>query len=664
MYKLVSILFLVLFMTGCSLSPILPAQTKQLLTLAPSVTSPPSTIATLLPSATRTTTTTSIPSATSTAVATPLSTATSTSTPIPRIPIGPDNIDQLALVHVFDVVGGKDVAWSPDGKNLALVNEAGVSIFDATNLTQIQSFPIKGGGRYLLFNSDGSKLAVSDATKWIKVLDPNTGKVLSDVKSFTDIKDFCPNGEYLTSDSVPGFMYGKMDCIQYKTHVLLANTFHTSLVTSLDGTIAVLGLDQADLQVIELPSGKVLQSIKGPKQNYQIGITSLAISPDNKIVAVGDTESTTALYTVSTGEQIHLFNDQAWIGGLSFSPDGSQLAQISSIGLDVINLTDFSVQTVGGATAGAVSSIAFSPDGRWMVTDTVAGPIRFWSTTNWQEIKHNLDENSGGNKVIFSSDGAYLASNNLKIIRVWEFTSGKVVLKVDAGLQWFSCLAFSPDGKQLAIGIRGGKKNGNLKDYQSGIQIWDVMSAKLINTMIGHPYSTSDEVGNVINALAYAPDGKTLASGGWYYDNKFRLWDIETGKQLAVIAEHIAGIREILFNNDGSILFSSSADMTIGLWDLQKMETLRTLRFPEIDVYDEIPMALSPDGQLVAAATPWFMTFRIWQVKDGKVVIKQALSSNRNSFTRGMALAFSPNGGLLAVGGWDGRLRVYGVPFY
>ncbi len=453
-----------------------------------------------------------------------------------------------------------------------------------------------------------------------------------------------------------------MACDSLKAQTILTNIRQQRTIGMRpDETIAALGGGYDDASLMNLTSGVQLKAYKGPVEKSQNPIQSLGISPDHQVLVTANIEGRTNFWNISSGEQIHTLTTQDFVTDMAFNPDGSRLALISATLLQVVTLADYHIQQAGSVSPGKVNSISFSPDGKWMATGYATGPIRLWSTDSWQEIPLKLEDNSEGGKVLFSPNGAYLAATNLNSVRVWELSSEKMVLKSESGSQKFLCATFSPDSIHLAIGTQEEQQNGDPKNFQAGIQIWDVETGQLINTMVGHPYANNGVVGNWVNALAFTPDGGTLASGG-FLESKIRLWDVNTGQQTGVIAQHFGGIYRILFSADQSILVSSSVDKTVRLWDLANKKTLQTLNIPEADWYTDIPLALSPNGELIVAATWNNMTVRIWQLKDGKQVFDQMLTTRPYYGFNEMAVAFSPDGGLLAVGGWDGRLRIYGLP--
>jgi WD40 repeat protein len=75
--------------------------------------------------------------------------------------------------------------------------------------------------------------------------------------------------------------------------------------------------------------------------------------------------------------------------------------------------------------------------------------------------------------------------------------------------------------------------------------------------------------------LAYAPDGKTIASGS--HDNTIFLWDVATGRPRAHLTAHSGAVRSLAFSHDGKTLVSGSNDYTVKLWDVASGRELATL---------------------------------------------------------------------------------------
>jgi WD40 repeat protein len=213
-------------------------------------------------------------------------------------------------------------------------------------------------------------------------------------------------------------------------------------------------------------------------------------------------------------------------------------------------------------------------------------------------------------------------------------------------------IAYSADGKLLAA---GGADNR--------IRLIDAATGKELRRLAGHQTRTFSPprdkksafdvlVGSVgkgnVTTVAFSPDGKTLASGGW--DDMVLLWDVATGKELRKLDAHRALVARVVFSPDGKVLASRGGlDGVLRLWDpatgaeLHKVEGLS--RVNPWRFYREAALAFSPDSKTVAATSRKAILFH--EVATGKEVRK--LEGYRDC----MYLAYSHDGKLLASGGLD-----------
>ncbi|MBF0235665.1 MAG: PD40 domain-containing protein [Desulfamplus sp.] len=178
------------------------------------------------------------------------------------------------------------------------------------------------------------------------------------------------------------------------------------------------------------------------------------------------------------------------------------------------------------------------------------------------------------------------------------------------------------------------------------IYIWDVETGKEKAILTGHTDSVS--------SVNFSPDGKTLASGS--SDKTIRLWDVATEKEKAVLKGHTNGINGVSFSPDGKTLaYLLAWDSIIRLCDVETGKEKATLtgHTKNIDT-----VSFSPDGKTIASGSS-DETIRLWDVDTGKE--KAVLKGHTNSIN---GVSFSPDGKTLASGSRDNTIRLWDLSLY
>jgi WD40 repeat protein len=193
-------------------------------------------------------------------------------------------------------------------------------------------------------------------------------------------------------------------------------------------------------------------------------------------------------------------------------------------------------------------------------------------------------------------------------------------------------VAFSPDGKTLAVG-------GDAPDKTGVVTLWNVAARKPRTTLRGHPES--------VRSLAFSPDGKTLATGS--ADRTVKLWTVVTGKELATLRGHSGPVLCVVFDPSGRSLVTACQHGRVKCWEVASGKERTSINFGGGEM-----VALSPDRKWLAVAAA--REVKVWDVATGKLW----LTLEEESVVYG--LAYSADGGTLATGSGEmGAVRLWDV---
>jgi WD40 repeat protein len=193
-------------------------------------------------------------------------------------------------------------------------------------------------------------------------------------------------------------------------------------------------------------------------------------------------------------------------------------------------------------------------------------------------------------------------------------------------------IAFSKDGSLLATA-----------SADNTVRLWQVASRTTARVLAQ---------GTPSNAVAFAPDGLTLASGAW---DEIRLWSIWDGKQVGTLGgpEKCCAVTTLAYSPDGELLVSGGADGYVNIWRMTDNSLIRAIR-PWTNTDARVTsVAVSPDGRLLAVGTNCNLV-SVWSMADGGLLyVFTEATSGANG------VEFSPDGELLAAAAGDRRVWLW-----
>ncbi|MCB0094108.1 MAG: NACHT domain-containing protein [Caldilineaceae bacterium] len=505
-------------------------------------------------------------------------------------------------------------AISPDGRLFASGAESGaITIWQ---LRDYQPIMILEGHTSnvskLAFSPDGRRLASSSIDATIGLWDCASGQLIWRIEGRQPLVycvAFSPDGRWLVSGGAGSYVH-------------LWDPDTAALVCQL-----AVEPDSVTRSVAFHPAGTM---IGAANLNGYIFLWNIA----HLTQAAGDpAQAATEIprYTISTAEADRFF-------ALSFSRDGTRFACGTNEG--VIRVWDTQTRqllhTLRGHEA-VVRSVEFSPDGSTLVSASFDNTVRVWDVAREQ-----CDAISAHERAVWSAslspDGQTLVSSGGdSIIRIWQLHPSRRIEMIKM-LYGYRCIisdaAFSPVDPLLAVG-----------DSVGTIRLWDIGQEQPnhIHTLQAH---------DLVETLAFSPNGRYLASAGGIYNHAIQLWDITTKQCLARLQGHTQRVRTLTFAPDGTHLASAGEDATIRLWNVRNPSDCRcdnVLQEHQNTVYN---LTFNANGALFASSSE-DQTIRIWETVTGRE-LQRLVGLGGNEM-----LAFSPAADILACSaGHSGNARL------
>jgi eukaryotic-like serine/threonine-protein kinase len=207
---------------------------------------------------------------------------------------------------------------------------------------------------------------------------------------------------------------------------------------------------------------------------------------------------------------------------------------------------------------GTIAALAFSPDGRTLVSAHLAkeANVRMWDVATGARIATLSEESADASALAFHPRGKFLASaGSDRRIHLWEVATSRHVDVLEGHEDSIRQLVVGADGSLLASASADGS-----------VRVWDIGRARALYTLAGPER---------FSALAFSPDGRMLAIADEHGSITIR--DAATGSQLGLLRDEMRALRTLVFSPDSRILVSAGESGPIRLWDVLTAQELHSL---------------------------------------------------------------------------------------
>jgi len=491
------------------------------------------------------------------------------------------------------------VAFSPDGRYLAVTSRQGVHVYDSSDGKLVAEIPNSmppfafspSGQVIAMDSSQGIVLWDLDATKTLRVLEHSQGTFNAPQVRDKQILVFSPDGRSIVAarNTPREATIFVLDVWSSTTGEKVATmpvqrnaTEHSGMISALaaapHGQLLASGSRDHSVRLWDLATLQCVERLHGNSSE----VWALAFAADGQGIFSGAKDGTIRLWPTNadTKEKFYAGN---WMP-IKFSQDGRMLAAIhdqSRFVLLNLRTSEPEDSLPLGKLPFSLWAGAVSDDFRVLAHPLPGGGIRVWDLPSRKSVdleSHEVHRSwatiapdgstllAGGNGdsvlwwnlqapsepplriagkgAFFSRNGAVVVTLHDRAIKVWNPTtrSPKAEFPIAADFGFGTPLALSDNGGILAAG------SNPITESENAIRLWDTHNGKLLGVCKGHTQG--------VRWLAFSPDAETLASVG--DDSTLRFWNVRTQQELLSIQRLADPVRDILFSPDGSWLIAKT----------------------------------------------------------------------------------------------------------
>lgn len=585
-----------------------------------------------------------------------------------------------------------DIAYSPDGRQLAVVSDIGVWIYDAlTGVEEALLTRNTGLADYsVVYNPDGSTIAVIGDRKDVQVWDTRTQKLkgtLPGEDHYPRYVTFSPDGQTIAIADSGGTtqlwdaITMELKCTLEGSSGLSGEEAHLFFCIAFDpkGNLLAIGVEDGKVRLWDTSTGQFKYRIDGNitspysfsfnsdgstiatrshtntvllwdtktgklKKTLEDGIgklgNSIVYSPNREILAI-TAEDGLQLWNSTTGKPVNTLKRVGRIEDIVFSPDGNTIAIFGLLGKNTRNVWLWDIVTGENnrilTGTDSIKRVAFNLDCHEIAIASTDNTVQVWNTTA-KKHKFTLEHTSSVVGFSYNHDRKNLLTtvHTDKKVWVWNTLSlmGKPTIKLSDHTKDVNNVAFSSDGKMFATGSGDGS-----------LMLWTNTTGTLIEKVDEQRYSTGSFVVGSFNQ-----NGDTLAVG---IETGVQLMEVKPLRLKTVVVKgdgRYSGIRNIAYSPDGKTIVTGR-DHKVDIWDAWTGRLKGSIEVKESWIESTV---MSPDGKTIA----FDKGNKVSLLDITTQTVKRQLVLDRSC----VPLAFSPDGNkIAATEGWKGKVQVLDI---